>query len=190
MRPAPIAWPACDVPPPRIVIGQPVPAAGLHDADEVLAGLDDHDARPARSGRRWRRSSRARARRRRSGLRLRSVSRSRRSASTCERCGIGACGRHGQGHRVNRVIRQLRRRNSAVTPTLTCANYRIDDDVVTSRMPSGRHFLQIPGPTNTPDRVLRAMAQPTIDHRGPEFAALGREVLDGLKRSSRRRHRW
>ena len=47
---------------------------------------------------------------------------------------------------------------------------------------SGRHFLQIPGPTNTPDRVLRAMAQPTIDHRSAEFAALGREVLDGLKR--------
>ena len=42
----------------------------------------------------------------------------------------------------------------------------------------GRHFLQIPGPTNTPDRVLRAMAAPTIDHRGPEFAELGREVLD------------
>jgi alanine-glyoxylate transaminase/serine-glyoxylate transaminase/serine-pyruvate transaminase len=45
----------------------------------------------------------------------------------------------------------------------------------------GRHFLQIPGPTNTPERVLRAMAQPTIDHRGPEFAALGREVLGGLQ---------
>jgi len=47
---------------------------------------------------------------------------------------------------------------------------------------SGRHFLQIPGPTNVPDRVLRAIAQPTIDHRGPEFAELGREVLDGLQR--------
>jgi alanine-glyoxylate transaminase/serine-glyoxylate transaminase/serine-pyruvate transaminase len=47
---------------------------------------------------------------------------------------------------------------------------------------SGRHFLQIPGPTNTPDRVLRALAQPTIDHRSDEFGALGREVLDGLKR--------
>lgn len=47
---------------------------------------------------------------------------------------------------------------------------------------SGRHFLQIPGPTNTPERVLRAMARPTIDHRGPEFATLGREVLDGIKR--------
>jgi alanine-glyoxylate transaminase/serine-glyoxylate transaminase/serine-pyruvate transaminase len=47
---------------------------------------------------------------------------------------------------------------------------------------SGRHFLQIPGPTNVPDRVLRAMAAPTIDHRGPEFARLTFEVLDGLKR--------
>lgn len=47
---------------------------------------------------------------------------------------------------------------------------------------SGRHFLQIPGPTNVPDRVLRAIAQPTIDHRGPEFGTLGREVLDGLRR--------
>ena len=45
---------------------------------------------------------------------------------------------------------------------------------------SGRHFLQIPGPTNVPDRVLRAMAAPTIDHRGPEFAALTREVLAGM----------
>ena len=47
---------------------------------------------------------------------------------------------------------------------------------------SGRHFLQIPGPTNTPDRILRAMAQPTIDHRSAEFAALGRSVLEGLQR--------
>jgi len=46
---------------------------------------------------------------------------------------------------------------------------------------SGRHFLQIPGPTNVPDRVLRAMAKPTIDHRGPEFGVLGREVLAELK---------
>lgn len=42
---------------------------------------------------------------------------------------------------------------------------------------AGRHFLQVPGPTNVPDRVLRAMAMPTIDHRGPEFAALARGVL-------------
>ena len=46
---------------------------------------------------------------------------------------------------------------------------------------TGRHFLQIPGPTNVPDRVLRAIDQPTIDHRGPEFARLGAEVLEGLK---------
>ena len=46
---------------------------------------------------------------------------------------------------------------------------------------SGRHFLQIPGPTNVPDRVLRAMAQPTIDHRGPEFGRVGRELLEGLQ---------
>jgi alanine-glyoxylate transaminase/serine-glyoxylate transaminase/serine-pyruvate transaminase len=47
--------------------------------------------------------------------------------------------------------------------------------------PSGRHFLQIPGPTNVPDRVLRAMAAPTIDHRGPEFARLAREVLSEVR---------
>lgn len=39
--------------------------------------------------------------------------------------------------------------------------------------PSGRHFLQIPGPSPVPDRILRAMSLPTIDHRGPEFGALG-----------------
>ena len=49
-------------------------------------------------------------------------------------------------------------------------------------MSSGRHFLQIPGPTNVPDRVLRAIDRPTIDHRGPEFAKLGLEVLAGLRR--------
>jgi alanine-glyoxylate transaminase/serine-glyoxylate transaminase/serine-pyruvate transaminase len=48
--------------------------------------------------------------------------------------------------------------------------------------PSGRHFLQIPGPTNVPDRVLRAIDHPTIDHRGPEFGKLGRQVLSGIKR--------
>ncbi|MGH7067608.1 MAG: pyridoxal-phosphate-dependent aminotransferase family protein, partial [Acetobacteraceae bacterium] len=45
----------------------------------------------------------------------------------------------------------------------------------------GRHFLQIPGPTNVPERVLRAIAQPTIDHRGPDFGRLGLEVLAMLK---------
>ncbi|MDE2330011.1 MAG: aminotransferase class V-fold PLP-dependent enzyme [Bradyrhizobium sp.] len=47
---------------------------------------------------------------------------------------------------------------------------------------TGRHFLQIPGPTNVPDRVLRAMDMPTMDHRGPEFAELGHAVLAGIKR--------
>ena len=46
---------------------------------------------------------------------------------------------------------------------------------------TGRHFLQIPGPTNVPDRVLRAMDRPTIDHRGPEFAALTQRCLNGIK---------
>src|SRR3989440_8774464 len=46
---------------------------------------------------------------------------------------------------------------------------------------TGRHFLQIPGPTNIPDRVLRAIGQPIIDHRGAEFANLAKEVLEGLR---------
>ena len=45
----------------------------------------------------------------------------------------------------------------------------------------GRHFLQIPGPTNVPDRILRAISQPTMDHRGPEFATLAKDVLRGLQ---------
>jgi alanine-glyoxylate transaminase/serine-glyoxylate transaminase/serine-pyruvate transaminase len=48
--------------------------------------------------------------------------------------------------------------------------------------PAGRHFLQIPGPSPVPDRLLRAMSYPTIDHRGPEFGALGRQVLAGIQR--------
>ncbi|MDO9420680.1 MAG: aminotransferase class V-fold PLP-dependent enzyme [Herminiimonas sp.] len=48
--------------------------------------------------------------------------------------------------------------------------------------PAGRHFLQIPGPSPVPDRILRAMSYPTIDHRGPEFAALGLKVLSGMQK--------
>ena len=55
-------------------------------------------------------------------------------------------------------------------------------------MPAGRHFLQIPGPTNVPDRVLRATDRPTIDHRGPEFQVLGKDVLEGMKRIFKTRH--
>ena len=46
---------------------------------------------------------------------------------------------------------------------------------------SGRHFLQVPGPSNVPDRILRAIARPTIDHRGPEFSRLALELLEDLK---------
>src|SRR5690242_17894450 len=59
---------------------------------------------------------------------------------------------------------------------------RIRPGSTTSEMHSGRHFLQIPGPTNVPDRVLRAIAAPVIDHRGPEFAGLFRDIMPGLRR--------
>jgi alanine-glyoxylate transaminase/serine-glyoxylate transaminase/serine-pyruvate transaminase len=52
---------------------------------------------------------------------------------------------------------------------------------MTARHRSGRHFLQIPGPTNVPDRILRAMDRPTIDHRGPDFARLAAAILEDLK---------
>ena len=53
---------------------------------------------------------------------------------------------------------------------------------------SGRHFLQIPGPTNVPDRILRAIDNATIDHRGPEFQKLGQDVLAGIKTIFQTRH--
>src|ERR1700739_1560172 len=66
-----------------------------------------------------------------------------------------------------------------------CATRRFEEPVGmknTATLHSGRHFLQIPGPTNVPDRVLQAIAMPTIDHRGPEFALLGQEIVAGMKR--------
>ena len=54
--------------------------------------------------------------------------------------------------------------------------------------PTGRHFLQIPGPSPVPDRILRAMSLPTIDHRGPEFAALGLRVLSGIQKIFQTKH--
>ena len=53
---------------------------------------------------------------------------------------------------------------------------------------SGRHFLQIPGPSPVPDRILRAISLPTIDHRGPEFANLGNKVLAGMQKIFQTRH--
>jgi len=54
--------------------------------------------------------------------------------------------------------------------------------------PSGRHFLQIPGPSPVPDRILRAISLPTIDHRGPEFATLGKKIITGLQQVFQTRH--
>ena len=54
--------------------------------------------------------------------------------------------------------------------------------------PTGRHFLQIPGPSPVPDRILRAMSLPTIDHRGPEFGVLGMKILSGIQGIFKTRH--
>src|SRR5690554_6320826 len=54
--------------------------------------------------------------------------------------------------------------------------------------PSGRHFLQIPGPSPVPDRILRAISLPTIDHRGPEFGVLGKKVLSGIQKIFKTRY--
>ena len=59
---------------------------------------------------------------------------------------------------------------------------RLSNGLSLNGHPSGRHFLQIPGPSNVPDRILRAMDYPTIDHRGPEFQQLGKSVLAGMRR--------
>ncbi|MDO9285236.1 MAG: aminotransferase class V-fold PLP-dependent enzyme [Aquabacterium sp.] len=60
--------------------------------------------------------------------------------------------------------------------------------IALNQHPSGRHFLQIPGPSPVPDRILRAMSLPTIDHRGPEFAHLGKKVIGGLQQIFQTRH--
>ncbi|HWZ26528.1 MAG TPA: serine--glyoxylate aminotransferase, partial [Verrucomicrobiae bacterium] len=49
-------------------------------------------------------------------------------------------------------------------------------------MHTGRHFLQIPGPSNVPDRVLRAIDRPVMDHRGAEFASIVKESLEGIRK--------
>ena len=54
--------------------------------------------------------------------------------------------------------------------------------------PTGRHFLQIPGPSPVPDRILRAISYPTIDHRGPEFGALGLKVIAGMQKIFKTKH--
>jgi hypothetical protein len=72
-----------------------------------------------------------------------------------------------------------RRKLSLLTLALP-STLTLPHDPQSSNKP-GRHFLQIPGPTNVPERILRAIDRPTIDHRGKEFAHLGRECLEGMK---------
>jgi alanine-glyoxylate transaminase/serine-glyoxylate transaminase/serine-pyruvate transaminase len=60
--------------------------------------------------------------------------------------------------------------------------------ITLNQHPSGRHFLQIPGPSPVPDRILRAISLPTIDHRGPEFGVLGRKVVAGLQKIFQTQH--
>jgi alanine-glyoxylate transaminase / serine-glyoxylate transaminase / serine-pyruvate transaminase len=60
--------------------------------------------------------------------------------------------------------------------------------IALNQHPTGRHFLQIPGPSPVPDRILRAMSLPTIDHRGPEFAHLGKKVIKGLQQIFQTQH--
>lgn len=54
--------------------------------------------------------------------------------------------------------------------------------------PTGRHFLQIPGPSPVPERVLRAMSLPTIDHRGPEFGVMGLKLLKDIQKIFKTQH--
>ncbi|WP_089951698.1 alanine--glyoxylate aminotransferase family protein [Limnohabitans sp. 2KL-3] len=60
--------------------------------------------------------------------------------------------------------------------------------LTTNFHPTGRHFLQIPGPSPVPDRILRAISSPTIDHRGPEFGALGKKVLADVQKIFKTSH--
>ncbi len=120
MRPSPIAWPACDVPPPRIVIGQRMRGADADDADAGRRACAGRRRRAARSGRRWRRWSRGRARPRRSGPRLRSSSRYVRASTALERR-PGRCDRH-VGHQ--RCARPSRSRSQPRGQRLAAAGER------------------------------------------------------------------
>src|ERR1043165_7393642 len=85
-----------------------------------------------------------------------------------------------------RGLSRLQQRSRAFLPPFTPHLYnpapRRTAMFQTGAGAKGRHFLQIPGPTNVPDRILRAIDYPTIDHRGPEFGELGKSVLAGMKR--------
>ena len=137
-------------------------AGGLAGEARAGAARDDRDARARRRSGPRRRRRRRRAGTPRAAARWRTGWRRRRRGGGCSR-------------------RRARRR-AAPAPGRLESPYR-SDPYPARRMShrSGRHFLQIPGPTNVPDRVLRAIDAPTIDHRGPDFARLGLEVLEGLR---------
>src|SRR5512134_32469 len=80
-----------------------------------------------------------------------------------------------------RLRSDTRDRYDALLPPSPGRTRRKSPMLVLDNHPSGRHFLQIPGPTNVPDRVLRAIDQATIDHRGPEFAVMTKAVIAGMK---------
>src|SRR5436190_17812041 len=91
------------------------------------------------------------------------------------------------------MSRRLSRASLQVNPLDTCVLYAKLQALLGVQMklnfhPAGRHYLQIPGPSPVPDRILRAISLPTIDHRGPEFGALGRQVLAGLGTIFKTRH--
>src|SRR5512139_331632 len=82
---------------------------------------------------------------------------------------------------------------ASARPSSSSDRYRHDHPlrnpmIALDHHPSGRHFLQIPGPSPVPDRILRAISLPTIDHRGPEFGELGRKVVAGMQQVFQTRH--
>src|SRR5260370_29643368 len=104
------------------------------------------------------------------------------AAVRCPRrpAGLGVSARTACWNRKHQPPRRrLSRRQRAARP-LAQGRHGRNDGIMAYH--SGRHFLQIPGPTNVPDRVLRAIAAPTIDHRGLEFAELSMRVLAGIRR--------
>ena len=79
-------------------------------------------------------------------------------------------------------------KNAAKVPKLLLSVYSVTTMLQLNFHPAGRHQLSIPGPSPVPDRILRAMSMPTIDHRGPEFGPLGLKVLGDLKKIFKTQH--
>ena len=196
---APTVWPHCDVPAPRGSTGTPSRAAIGERRARRRPRCAARRRRSARSGRSRRRCVAA-ARCASNSTSPRCLARSRRRAARVDRTLEPArrlrwCRSSAELHRGDFGL-QSRVRVVQCDYTSPASGFDHAGDFVASHSsgaldtrvltlddhPSGRHFLQIPGPTNVPDRVLRAIDQPTIDHRGPEFARLGRNCSHGLKR--------